>query len=120
MVGDAIAGARRFAVGQQLDARDEARLCIVIEELITNMIEHGGHHVGQPIAIKLSRVASQILVQIEDQGPAFDPREWIASGQVPARGGGAGLRLVMAWSTIVAYRSDKGYNRLELSVLLGG
>jgi len=39
---------------------------------------------------------------------------------VPVRGGGAGLRLVSAWSEIVSYGSDDGRNRLEVNMPLTG
>ena len=39
-----------------------------------------------------------------------------AAADVPDRGGGAGIALVLAWSRDLDYRTDQGRNRLTLSV----
>lgn len=117
-LGDAVAATRRYASEQRLAPRDEARLCIIIEELITNLIEHGDG-AEQPIAIDLARVGPAITVVLEDGGPPFDPRNPPDPIDIPPRGGGAGLRLVRAWSQVVGYEIAGGRNRLELSVPLG-
>lgn len=118
-LGDAVAWARRYASDQDLKARDVARLCIVVEELVTNLLEHGG--LAEPqIGIELSRRPAALALVIEDNGPGFDPRTVDPQDTVPARGGGAGLRLVNAWAEIVGYASDNGRNRIELSLPLTG
>ena len=114
-VGDAVASARRYAIDQELGARDQARLCIIVEELVTNLIEHGGAE--HTIGIEYARLASSVALAIEDGGEPFDPRTAL-DDEVPARGGGAGLRLVKSWSEVVGYQSTAGRNRLELMVPL--
>ena len=115
-LGDAVAATRRYASEQQLEPWAEARLCIVVEELITNLIEHGG--VEQPIGIELDRTSAALSIVLKDVGTAFDPRSAPDRSDIPARGGGAGLRLVRDWSEIVGYESVDGCNRLELSISL--
>lgn len=116
--GDAVSATRRFAVDQGLGTRDRAHLCIIVEELVTNLIEHGGGSGERRVGIELARGPSEIMLVIEDDGAAFDPRNAPANADIPSRGGGAGLRLVSAWSRIVDYRSANGRNRLELEMPL--
>jgi len=115
-LGDAVAETRRYASDQQLQPWAEARLCIIVEELIANLIEHGGAQ--QAIDLELDRTSTAVTVVLEDGGPAFDPRGVPETATVPARGGGAGLRLVRDWSEVVSYETAEGRNRLELSVPL--
>jgi serine/threonine-protein kinase RsbW len=116
-LGDAVAWARRYASDHGLVARDVARLCVIVEELVTNLIEHGGLGDLQ-IGMELARRPSALALVIEDSGPPFDPRSATLEDAVPARGGGAGLRLIDAWSEVVGYASENGRNRLELSLRL--
>ena len=115
-LGDAVSAARRFAIDQDLGSRDRAHLCIIVEELVANLIEHGGGE--RRIGLQLARCPSAIVLAIDDDGAPFDPRNAPDDAAIPARGGGAGLRLVSAWSRIVDYRSAGGHNRLEVEMPL--
>lgn len=117
-LGDAVAAARRYAIGQGLGDRDRARLCIVVEELIANLYEHGICETEREISLELGRLPSSISVAIEDNGAPFDPRTAPDVDQQSVTGAGAGLRLVGAWSEIVSYESSNGRNRLELELAL--
>lgn len=119
-LGDAVAAARRYASDQGLGSRDAARLCIIVEELIANMLEHGGGDIDRRIGVELTRLDGGVSLAIEDDGPPFDPRSVSDAIETPDRGGGAGLRLVHAWSTIVDYQAEGGRNRLELEMPLTG
>ena len=119
-IGDAVASARLYVDRLQLAPRDQARFCIIVEELLTNLVEHGGPGLGRPIAIEFSSAEARLALAVEDEGPPFDPRSWSDKGAIPDRGGGAGLRLVREWSEIVSYESAGGRNRLELAVPLTG
>jgi len=116
-LGDAVAWARRYASDHDLGARDVARLCLIVEELVTNLIEHGS--LGDlTIGIELARRPADLALVVEDNGRPFDPRNAEHQDAVPVRGGGAGLRLIAAWSEVVGYASENGRNRLELSLSL--
>ena len=119
-LGDAIAATRRYALDLDLEARDLARLCIVVEELITNLCEHGVCERDREITLELLRHPSGLGLVFEDNGAPFDPRTASAADDVPQRGGGAGLRLVRAWADIVGYESGDDGNRLELMLTLSG
>lgn len=120
LVGDAVAAARRYASGQGLAPRDVARLCIIVEEVLANMVEHAGYPADAPVRIGFGRKGPDLALTIEDCGKPFDPRTAIASPSIPDRGGGAGLRLIRAWSDVIDYHSDGRRNRLRLSMRLGG
>jgi len=117
-LGDAVAATRRYAIEQGLADRDQARLCIIVEELVTNLCEHGICEVEREITLELQRQASIVALVIEDNGAPFDPRATSAPAGIPARGGGAGLNLVKSWSDIVGYGSANGRNRLLLNLPL--
>jgi serine/threonine-protein kinase RsbW len=119
-LGDAVAATRRYAIEQGLSDRDQARLCIIVEELVTNLCEHGICDVEREIGIEFERHASAVGLVIEDNGVPFDLRVAAAPTGIPARGGGAGLSLIKNWSEIVGYESANGRNRLELKLTLNG
>jgi serine/threonine-protein kinase RsbW len=119
-LGDAMAATRRYAVDRDLGERDRARLCIVVEELITNLCEHGVCDLEHEISVEFGRLGSAIIVAIEDNGAPFDPRSAPTPAQIPARGGGVGINLIRTWSEIVSYESADGRNRLELRISLSG
>lgn len=101
-----------------LDPRDEARLCIIIEELIANLLEHGREPAERRISFAIARQDSSVQISIEDDGPPFDPRSAEFDAPIPDRGGGAGLRLVRAWAEVAGYRTAEGRNRLDLTMKL--
>lgn len=106
-----------FARACALDPAMSARLAIVVEELVENVLTHGlaGAEVG--IRMELTQNGDGVVVVLEDTGLAFDPR---AAPEPLApradRGGGVGLALVRALSTIRSYDSAFGVNRLELAL----
>lgn len=117
-LGDAVAAARRYAIDHGLGDRDLARLCIVVEELIANLHEHGVWETEREISLELRRLPSSIMVCIEDNGAPFDPRTAPSLDPQSVAGAGAGLRLVGAWSENIGYQSSNGRNRLELELAL--
>ena len=119
-LGEAIASARLFGMELGLGERDLARLCIIVEELITNLCEHGICDTEREIDLELFRHSSGLGLVFEDNGAPFDPRTTTSEDDLPQRGGGAGLRLVRAWAEIVDYGSGDGRNRLELLLTLSG
>ena len=113
----AIAHARRFAATARCGAEAEARLLILIEEAVSNIIEHGTPPVGSSIGIEIAAIGADIGVTITDAGPFFDPRGHYVEERVIANcGGGAGIALIRAWSTVIAYDREDGINRLKLVI----
>ena len=90
-----------------------ARLCIVIEELVANLYDHGGLADDDVVELNFLVDPEGIRVVIIDGGNPFDP--WTAPRRIEQtnRGGGAGIDLVTAWAHFLGYGSKDGLNRLE-------
>lgn len=117
---ESVEAARLFGIDASLDADDAARLAIIVEELVANLLEHGAATAAGTVELSLAcQAGGPISLVLVDGGIAFDPRGADAEAAIPDRGGGAGLNLVRAWATIVDYRSAGGRNRLELSIPVG-
>ena len=90
-----------------------ARLCIVIEELIANLYDHGGLSEDDEVELNLLVDPEGIRVAIIDPGNPFDPWTAPRRAEQTSRGGGAGIDLVTAWAHFLGYESSAGTNRLE-------
>jgi anti-sigma regulatory factor (Ser/Thr protein kinase) len=112
-IADAADAARAFASSQWLTGDEAARLCIVVEELVANLYDHGGLKGQDEVGLDFTTEPDGIRVTIIDPGAPFDP--WTAPRKIesPDRGGGVGIDIIRAWAQFVDYRvSDEG-NRLE-------
>ena len=114
-VHDATRAAQMFSRDAKLDERDRTRLSVIVEELVTNLYEHGGVTAAQSVELELLSTNEGVTLVLIDPGQAFDPLAAGADGDVmPERGGGAGLKLVRAWARNIDYRVLEGRNRLTL------
>lgn len=111
---EAILAARNFAKMAKITKSDSVRLAIVVEELVTNLYDHGGLSPEDVFQLELSATRTDIRVVLIDPGKAFDPDLRRLDDTTPERGGGAGLRLVQAWTISTDYQSADGHNRLDL------
>jgi len=103
--------ARSFAGDAGLHILDADRLCILVEELVANQVEHGGAastHLG------LTLEGQNVRIELTDTGAPFDLRTRSSGSQIPERGGGAGLAIVQAWARVLSYRRAAGVNFVEL------
>ena len=114
VVHDATLAARDFGVGAAMDDSDVARLAIVVEELVTNLYDHGGLKFDDMFTIELSITGDAVSLVIVDPGKPFDPSLHQLDRTIPSRGGGAGLKLVRTWATSVEYGMQGGLNRLSV------
>jgi anti-sigma regulatory factor (Ser/Thr protein kinase) len=110
--------ARSFGIVRALKIDHAARLSIIVEELVSNLVEHGEVGEGDMIELVLTHEDGAVGIALSDTGIAFDPRTAESEKDIPERGGGAGIDLVRAWAEIVDYASDKGRNRLLLKMWL--
>ena len=113
-IGQAVDAARGFGSAQGMANDDLARLCIVVEELIANLYEHGGVTERDDVQLTLCRDPNGIRISIVDPGMPFDSWSTPATVESESRGAKAGIRLVQAWAELVNYRSSSQGNRLEL------
>ena len=109
-----IASAWLFATDARLADGAADRLAIVVEELITNIVEHSGAPSDSAIILKLEQVGAGVRLTVTDAGVAFDPRTAEDKGPNLERGGGAGIALIRAWSEIEGYHRLSGRNRLVI------
>ena len=98
------------------------RLVLIVEELLTNTVEHGhGRDVDEPVRLALHRDGHHVVLEVEDTAPAFDP---LAAAQqadaqlderVRARQpGGVGLSLIAHMAEEARYERRDGFNCLWL------
>jgi serine/threonine-protein kinase RsbW len=114
VVSQASQAAREFAETQGLSSDDSARICVVIEELIANLIDHGGLTEQDTVELSLGNEAEGIRVVIADHGKPFDPWSAPPNHEQPERGGGVGIEIVRAWAIFIDYAVTAEGNRLEL------
>ena len=118
-VSEASRAARAFGEAQWLTEDELARLCIIIEELLANLYDHGGVTAEQTVELRLESEPGGIRIIIVDPGTAFDPRGAPKPSERPERGGGAGIDIVQAWAEFVSYETTIGGNRMELLLPVG-
>jgi serine/threonine-protein kinase RsbW len=106
--------ARAFAEAQWLGEDEVARLCIIIEELVTNLYDHGGVSSDEEIILTLGSEAKGLTIAIVDPGTPFDPREPRRKTDPSERGAGAGIDIIRSWALITGYEVTEEGNRLEL------
>lgn len=111
---EAVAEARNFSESAGYPAGLTARLAIIVEELVANILEHGDAPPDAPIRLGLEATPDGLLLLLEDRGGPFDLAASDGADAVPERGGGAGVRLVKSWAQILSYSRVDGWNRLEL------
>jgi len=110
----AAAAARAFGEAQWLGDDECARLCIIVEELVANLYDHGGLTDQDKVELSLDSEPIGIRIIIADRGKPFDPRTAQPSRQRLERGGGAGIEIVRSWAQFVDYIVSAEGNRLEL------
>lgn len=117
-MGRALALARAFAEQAALEAQAADSLALIVEEWLSNVVEHGEAPPTARIVLRLQRAPRRVHVVVTDAGRPFDPRTVVFQGPNPERGGGAGLALIQAWCRIADYRRRRGRNRLVFEMPL--
>jgi len=113
-INNALNAGRAFGEAQQLSEDELARLCIVIEELIANLYDHGGLTEDDEVGLSLGREPDGIRIIITDPGKPFDPRSAAPKRERSERGGGVGIDIIRSWTQVVDYAVNLDGNRLEL------
>lgn len=110
-----LAATRRFGEAQAMPPDLLARLLIVVEELVTNVVDHGG--ATGDIDLTLAARPDGIALVLIDDGAFFDPRAAVPPALPAPHGGGAGIPLILAWSRVEGYGRTGARNQLRLTVL---
>lgn len=110
-----------FLDRQVIDDDIRARLAIIVEELVANVVEHSGSPADQPISLIFEYSDAEIIITLSDSGVAFDPSGHVQRGEPPLeRGGGAGLALVQRWARSMSHSRADGRNTLTLVIAAHG
>ena len=123
--GDAMdhirAAIERFGGEYGIAGDDMARIFIVIEELVTNMVKYGYGPAAQPgsASITLRLEGDRLSVEIIDDGREFDPFAApdpdLEAPLEERRIGGLGLHIVKALMDRTRYRRVGAQNVVEIS-----
>ena len=103
----------------RLPAPTAMRLDLCSTEIVTNIVTHADrNHAAHEIVLRLDRCGSDLALEIQDDGPAFDPLlvEELppATSLEDARVGGWGIPLVRRFSDEFRYDRSGGRNCLTL------
>lgn len=115
-IAQASDAARTFANSQWLADDELARLCIVVEELVANLYDHGKLTEVDQVELSFLCEADGVRVTIVDPGAPFDP--WTAPRKIESheRGAGVGIDIIRAWALFISYDTSPEGNRLEFLV----
>jgi anti-sigma regulatory factor (Ser/Thr protein kinase) len=105
-----------------VDARAVHHVSLVVEELLTNILDHGGGS-ERPASIALTVEADRVSGEIGDWGKPFDPRDApppdLTTPLEDRRVGGLGVHLVRRLTTTLDYRRRGNQNWTRFCVLRG-
>jgi anti-sigma regulatory factor (Ser/Thr protein kinase) len=111
----AVNATHEFAQEEAIHDELAARLAIVVEELVANILRHGASNSAVFIDGKMEKVSNGIHLTLIDDGVHFNPKlSLVDRTPNPETGGGSGIPLVRAWSDGLDYRCEGGLNWLEL------
>lgn len=114
---EALQFAREFFSESCLDERACVKAAIIVEELVSNCLHHGGAERDRSVWLLLDDLGEAVLIEIEDDGSAFDPTNVTNfTGPNPDTGGGVGLAIVRTWGEDITYSRNSGRNALRLKI----
>ena len=117
--------AATVAAAANRDGWDETlafKVDLVLEELATNILSHGGerNRPSPDIEIDIASRGDELVIEVSDDGRPFDPLRDAPPAPVIDENtdiapiGGMGLRLVTRMVDSIAYRYENGRNRVTL------
>ncbi len=111
-----------LAAGVGLGAERRQRLELAVEEWVVNLCRHAYESAPGMIEVAVGTAAGRLVVEIVDQGPAFDPTAApdpdVAAPLDERQEGGLGLLLIRRMTDAFGYRRDGGRNVVTLEVAL--
>jgi anti-sigma regulatory factor (Ser/Thr protein kinase) len=113
----------RFGADQRLPASVVNALNVVLDEAVSNAINHGyDAGVRGAIAVRLRRASDSVEVEVEDDGRPFDPLQapppdlTLPLDRRPI--GGLGIHLIRNLMDAVSYARQDGRNVLKMAKYL--
>lgn len=121
-----------IAAGQQFPEQLEFAMQICLEELLTNIVRHGGPKSGGDLSevpipplnveINISTTAERAIMTVEDNGKPFDvvsaPAHRINQPLDEVQPGGLGIQLIRNFASSIAYERAGLGNRVVVEFLL--
>jgi serine/threonine-protein kinase RsbW len=105
-----------------LTSKDTIEINLVIDELVTNIIEHGDGTLRQNIEITLSLSDGELTINIADDGPPFNPTRCASPNTLlpleKRKCGGLGIHFVRKFSDRCSYTRIQGKNIFTLHKIL--
>ncbi len=105
-----------------LSSKAVVELNLILDELTSNIVEHGNSEQDGEINIKLTKKNTVITLVITDEGPPFDPTITppvdIALPLEERKCGGLGIHLIRRFSDNCKYKRVKNRNVLTLEKIL--
>lgn len=99
-----------------------AEINLLLDELITNIIEHGDQENLHLIDISLSKTGRNLTIEVIDDGPQFDPTSCKSPDTTlpieKRRCGGLGIFLVRKFSDSCSYKRSENKNIFTLQKTL--
>jgi anti-sigma regulatory factor (Ser/Thr protein kinase) len=113
-----------FKARHGLADEDSDAIHIVLDEILSNSIRHGvAGEALHEIVVSLDLADGEIIVQVDDDGVAYDPTEAptpsLAGSLEERNEGGLGVLFVRALTHAIEYRHIDGRNRLVLRRRIG-
>ena len=108
-----------FKARHGLADEDANAIHVVLDEILSNSIRHGlAGAASHTIAVTLDLSQGEILIEVEDDGVAYDPTQAaapaLAGSLDEARDGGLGITFLRGLTDSMEYRRIDGRNRLVL------
>lgn len=114
---------RRFSESNALDEDADFRLNLVLEELFTNSVRHGGcQGMGAAVCIRLRIEDREILAEYADRGQPFDPTDApppdLYAPLEQRSAGGLGVHFVRQTARRIEYHRVNGWNRITIRLAI--
>ena len=108
-----------FKARHGLADEDANAIHVVLDEVLSNAIRHGlAGAASHAIVVTLELSEDEIVVEVEDDGVAYDPTQAaapvLAATLEERKDGGLGVAFVRALTDSIEYRRIDGRNRLML------
>ncbi|HXJ57420.1 MAG TPA: ATP-binding protein [Verrucomicrobiae bacterium] len=111
-----------FCQAEQLPKSVTFGLTLALEECGSNVINHAlQRDANQTFRVTVERTAGEIVIELRDRGPEFDPTKAVEKDASDEDSpGGWGIQLVRRYTDEARYQREAGQNILRLSKRLGG
>lgn len=118
-INDAMAQIAGFAELAKLASEETIKLQLVIEELMTNSIRHGGATSESQIEVELLSLDDRVTIQYVDHGKPFDPIAYQPPSPEDQGDAGYGWVLIRGICRDIAYSREGTLNKMSLALPLG-